>query len=465
MHTLPRFALTLFLLPLMVSSAAARPADHPVAEQQALDLVKGAISLRSVNGPGNQTRQVAELFKRALTDGGFSETDIVITPYKETAYLIAQWHGSDPHLKPLVISGHMDVVEAKPADWQRDPFTPVIANGLLYGRGASDMKLDLAVTVASIIELKRQGYKPRRDVIVEFSGDEETDMETSETIAKQLSNAEMVLNMDGTGGTLDKDGHPLYFNWQGAEKFFADFDLTVVNPGGHSSAPRADNAIYQLAGALLRIGEYQFKPELNEITRSYFTEAARYEDPQTASAMRAFAADPTDSEAIAVLRANPSMVGRIGTTCVATMISGGHAYNALPQRATAAVDCRVFPGHTREEIQAELERVVDSSLVQFNDVSGNSVATDPSPVRADLTAAITKAIRLYYPNVPVIPTMSAGASDSQFFRHANVSSYGISPLFIKPTDHFSHGLNERIPIDNIKPSIGYLVLLVSSLSK
>jgi carboxypeptidase PM20D1 len=457
-----------FVLTLLLSgslSAVASPAAHPIAEQQALELAQKAISFRSVNGPENQTQQVAELFKQALVAGGFAASDVVITPYKETSYLIARWHGRDPKLKPLVISGHMDVVEAKPADWQRDPFTPVIENGMLFGRGASDMKLDAALTVAAVIELKRAGYKPRRDIIVEFSGDEETDMETSELIAKELSNAEMVLNMDGTGGVLDKDGHPLYFNYQGAEKAFADFDLLVTNPGGHSSAPRDENAIYQLAAALLRIGAYKFTPELNDITRTYFTEAARYEDEKTGAAMRAFAADPTDAAAISTLRANSAMIGRTGTTCVATMVSGGHAYNALPQRATAAIDCRVFPGHSRQEIQAELERAVAAPMVQFTDVSGNSVATPASPLRTDVVSAVTKAIRLSYPAIPVFPTMSAGASDSQFFRHLNVPSYGISPLFIKASDHFSHGLNERIPVDNVKPSIVYLLSLVTDLSK
>jgi carboxypeptidase PM20D1 len=456
------------LLSLLVSaclSAVAKPADHSTAEQQAVDLAQKAIRLRSVNGPGNQTQQVAELFKQALMTGGFAESDIVIKPYKETSYLVARWRGRDPKLKPLVISGHMDVVEAKPADWQRDPFQPVIESGMLFGRGASDMKLDLALTISSVIELKREGFQPRRDIIVEFSGDEETDMETSELLAKELSNAEMVLNMDGTGGVLDKEGHPLYFSYQGAEKAFADFDLVVTNPGGHSSAPREDNAIYELAGALLRIGAYKFTPELNDITRTYFAEAARYEDEKTGAAMRAFAADPADAAAIAVLRANASMVGRIGTTCVATMVNAGHAYNALPQRATAAIDCRVFPGHSRQEIQSELERVVAAPPVRFTDVSGNSVATPASPLRADVVSAITKAIRISYPGIPVIPTMSAGASDSQFFRHLNVPSYGISPLFLKTSDHFSHGLNERIPVDNVKPSIVYLLSLLTDLSK
>jgi acetylornithine deacetylase/succinyl-diaminopimelate desuccinylase-like protein len=437
---------------------------HPRAEQQALELAKQAIALRSVRGPGNQTPQVAALFKSALVAGGFPERDITITPIDDTAYLIARWPGSNPKLKPLVISGHMDVVEAIPADWQRDPFTPVIENGLLFGRGASDMKLDDTLVIAALLELKRQGYKPRREIILEFSGDEETTMKTSAIIAKELSNADLVLNVDGGGGLLDKDGKPVYLTWEGAEKMDVDFELTVTNPGGHSSAPREDNAITRLAAALVKIGAYKFKPELNDISRAYFTEAARFEQPEIAAAMREFAADPGDAHAAAVLRANPSYIGRIGTTCVATRLSGGHALNALPQRATANIDCRIFPGHTPAEIMAELETVAADPAVQFKDVTVGSVATDASPIRQDLVSAVTKAIRLGYPGVPVFPSMSSGASDSMWFRHENVSSYGVSPMFMKTTDHFSHGLNERAPVDDIAPSIAYLLSLVTDLS-
>ena len=308
--------LTAMCLPVALYAA---PAPHTQANEQALSLVKQAIALRSVRGPGNQTPAVAALFKSALLAGGFSQAEVTITPIDDTAYLIARWPGSNSKLKPLVISGHMDVVEAKPADWQRDPFTAVTENGFLFGRGASDMKFADTLAIAALVELKRRGYRPKRDIVIEFSGDEETTMKTSALVANQLANAELVLNIDGAGGMLDKDGKPEYFTWQGAEKTYADFELTVTNAGGHSSAPHGDNAISQLSAGLVKIGNYRFKPELNDITRGYFTEAARYEEPQTAAAMRAFVADPGDAQASAVLRDNPSFVGRIGTTCVATL--------------------------------------------------------------------------------------------------------------------------------------------------
>jgi acetylornithine deacetylase/succinyl-diaminopimelate desuccinylase-like protein len=450
----------------VAASAGAAPVAHPQAEAQALNLAEKAIALRSVAGPGNQTPQVAALYKAALVAGGFADSAVTITPVDDTAYLIARWPGSDPSLKPLVISGHMDVVEAKPADWQRDPFTPVVENGYLFGRGATDMKLDGTLAIASLVELMHEGYKPRRTIIIEFSGDEETAMKTSAIIADRLSDSELVLNIDGGGGTLDETtGLPLYFTWQGAEKTYADFELTVTNPGGHSSAPRAVNAIDQLAAALVRIGDYHFKPELNDLTKTYFINAARYESPKTAAAMRAFAADPTDQSAIAVLRADPSYVGEIGTTCVATMISGGHALNALPQRATANINCRIFPGHKPADIMAQLRGVVAEPAVSFKDVTVGTVATDASPMRPDFIAAVTKAMADVYPGVPVFPSQSSGASDSMWFRYHNVPSYGASPMFTKDSEDFSHGLNERAPVKNIPPGVRYYLDLLTTLSQ
>ena len=448
------------------SAQAATPPHHPAAEAQALDLAEKAIALRSVRGPGNQTPQVAELYKAALTQGGFADQDVTITPVDDTAYLIARWPGSDLKLKPLVISGHMDVVEAKPADWQRDPFTPVVENGYLFGRGATDMKLDGTLAIASLIELKREGYKPRRTLIIEFSGDEETTMKTSAIIADKLSSADLVLNIDGGGGVLDETtGAPAYFTWQGAEKTYADFQLTVTNAGGHSSEPRRDNAIDRLAQALIQIQAHQLTPEVNELTRAYFVEAAKFEPPETAAAMRAFAADPTDKAAIATLSANPAMVGKIGTTCVVTMISGGHALNALPQRAEANINCRIFPGHQPAAIMAELQEAAADPAVSFKDVTVGSVASDASPMRTDFVAAVKTGLASVYPGVPVFPAMSSGASDSMWFRYHGVPSYGASPVFIKDSEDFSHGLNERTPIANIPPAIDYYLSVVEALSR
>jgi acetylornithine deacetylase/succinyl-diaminopimelate desuccinylase-like protein len=291
-------------------------------------------------------------------------------------------------------------------------------------------------------------------------------MKTSEIIADKLKGADLVLNIDGGGGTLDEaSGKPEYFTWQGAEKTYADFELTVTNPGGHSSEPRKLNAINELAAALVRIGNYQFRPEVNALTRVSLNETAKYEDAKTGAAMRAFAADPTDQAAIAVLTANPATVGRIGTTCVATMISGGHALNALPARASANINCRIFPGHSLPQIMAELAKVADDPAIRFTDVTVGSVATDASPMRPDFIAAVEKGMAKIHPGVPVFPSMASGASDSMWFRSRGVPSYSASPVFIKDSDDMAHGLNERIPLANITPAITYYLSVLTDLSK
>lgn len=441
---------------------------HPAAEAQVLDLSQRLIALRSVRGPGNETGKALGVVKTALVAGGWQDGEVEVVPVDDTAYMIATWPGSDHSLKPLVISGHMDVVEADPKDWTRDPFTPVIEDGILYGRGASDMKFDAALATSALIELRRQGYKPKRTIILQFSGDEETTMKTSKIIAERLKNAELVINIDGGGGTLDEaTGKPLYWTWQGAEKTYVDYQLEVTNPGGHSSAPRPVNAITQMSHALGKIGAYRFKPELSPLTKEYFVKAAQFEsDPKLAAAMRAFAANPNDEAALAVLRANPAYVGKVGTTCVATMIHGGHAQNALPQRVTANVNCRVFPGHTREEIRDELARVVGDDAVKITDVSGNDTTMSPaSPMRADFVEAVAKAIGKPYPGIAIVPSMASGATDSMWYRALGVPAYGASPTFSKDSEDFAHGLNERVRLSNIRPGLTYFLSLFTDLSK
>ncbi|KTT69207.1 M20/M25/M40 family metallo-hydrolase [Sphingomonas endophytica] len=450
------------LLAPVAAQAATRDA---AAEAQALEIAKRAIAFRSVAGPGNATEKLDDYIKSVLVAGGFPAADITITPVDDTAYLVARWRGSDPKAKPLVISGHLDVVEAKPSDWQRDPFTAVVENGYLYGRGATDMKLDAAMATAALIQMRKAGYTPRRDIVLAFSGDEETRMKTSALIAEQLKNADLVLNIDGGGGRLGEDGKPQFFTWNGAEKTYADFELTVTNPGGHSSAPRPQNAIVQLSEALARIGHYRFTPQVSELTRTFFREAAKQKSGELAAAMRAFAADPADQKAIAVLAADPAYVGQIGTTCVPTMVSGGHALNALPQRATANINCRIFPGVKPAAVMETLKQVAAEPAVTIRDVTEGSVPNDASPMRADFVAAVTRAMAKVRPGVPVFPSMSAGASDSMWFRYHHVPSYGASPIFIKESDDFSHGLNERTPVDNIAPGLDYYRSLFTDLSK
>ena len=437
------------------------------AEVQVLDLSQKAIALRSVRGEGNQTGEVAALFRDALLAVGWSSSDIEIVPVDDTAYLIATWTGRDPSLGPIVISAHMDVVEAKPEDWERDPFTPVIENGYLYGRGASDTKFDAVQALVALIELRKQGFKPKRSIVIAYSGDEETTMVTSKIIAERLRNARLVLNVDGASGALDQEsGKPAYWSWQGAEKTYGDFKLEVTNPGGHSSTPRDENAIAQLSAALARIGAYRFTPELNDITGDYFSKAADFEsDPLLAAAMRAFAKDPTDKAAIAVLRGNPATIGDIGTTCVPTMVEGGHALNALPQRATGYVNCRIFPGHSKASIIEELKQVAAEPALTIEE--GNPeyvVEADASPYDKAFVDAATRAVHKAFGNVPIIASQASGASDSMWYRALGVPSYGASGTFMKDSDDYSHGLNERVPIDDIGRSISYYQALLTDLA-
>lgn len=452
----------------LASPALAKPAASPEAVAQTLDLAKQLIAIRSVAGPDNKTGDALQVVKRALMAAGWADADVRITGHRDTAFMIATWQGSDPKLKPLVISGHMDVVEAKPSDWVRDPFTPVVEDGILYGRGASDMKFDAALATSTLIDMRKKGYKPRRSIVLQFSGDEETTMSTSRVIAQELKNAELVINVDGGGGTYSEaDAKPLYWTWQGAEKTYDDYQIEVTNPGGHSSAPRAENAIVQLSQALAKVGAYHFKPELSPLTKAYFEKAAAFEgDPKLAAAMRAFAANPEDEQAAATLRTSPTYVGKIGTTCVPTMIAGGHAQNALPQRATANVNCRVFPGHNREEIRKEIERVIDMPMVKVTAISGeDSISSPTSPMRPDFIAAAEKAIHSVYPGIAIIPSQTSGATDSMWYRALGVPSYGASPVFSKDSEEFAHGLNERVRLSNIPPAIAYYRSLFTDLSK
>jgi len=446
-------------------SSPALAGANPAAEAQTLDLLKHAIAFRTVQGPGNQTPQFAAYLKDQLVAGGFAPDDVTITPVDDTAFLVARYRGSDPKLKPLLLSGHMDVVEAKPADWQRDPFTPVIENGYIYGRGATDMKFADAELIATLVDLKRQKFTPKRDVLLVLSGDEETTMKTTQLLAAKFPDAYMLLNADGGGGSLSEDGKPQYFILEGAEKAYGDYTLTITNPGGHSSAPRKENAIYEMAAVLTRIGQHQFTPQLNEITKAYFLAAADRADPRTAAAMRAFAADPTNKDAIATLTADPEEVGHIGTTCVATMVDGGHALNALPQRVTANINCRIFPGTSFQQVQDELTRVAAEPKLQIQFIDVGTTASPASPMRKDVTDAVRAGLDLAYKGVPIVPGQASGASDSMWFRVRGVPSYGVAPIFIKDSDDFSHGLNERTQLFNIAPGVAYWKIVIQRLSK
>ena len=443
-------AIATFACLLASGAAQARPSASDAA--LAKDVLKRSISMRTVAGQG-QVPALAAYYAGVLKDAGFADGDIEITPMGETATLAVTLKGRDPKLKPIALLGHMDVVEAKAADWDRDPFVPVEENGYIFGRGSEDNKYDIAMMVAALARLKREGYAPRRSIILLLSGDEETAMVTTRALASKYRGVEMVLNGDGGGGTLGEDGKANYYALQAGEKTYADFTIEYTNPGGHSSRPGKLNAIYQLAGALERIGAYRFPAQSNELTRAALSIAATKVSPDLADAMRRFVKDPNDQQAAATIASDPEYVGQVGTTCVTTMVNGGHAQNALPQRAVANVNCRIFPGVSVESVRETIVRVINDPSATVK-VDGDPVASDASPLRPDLMKAVTRAVQTRYPGVPVIPAMSAGATDSVHFRALGVPSYGVASLFSKPSDSYAHGLNERVPVAGIGDAVG-----------
>ena len=436
----------------------AKPADPAAAKQILMD----SVAIPTVAGRG-KVPELAAYYKKVLTAAGFADGDIVITPIGETATFAATLKGSTD-AKPILMLGHMDVVEADAKDWTRDPFVPVEEDGYIFGRGSEDNKFDVAMMVATMAQLKKDGFKPKRTIILLLSGDEETAMVTTRALAAKYKGAEMALNGDGGGGLIGEDGTAQYYGLQAGEKTYADFTLEVTNPGGHSSRPGPINAIVQLSNALAKVGAYHFKPQQNELTRAGMPIVADQVGGDIGAALKAFAADPADASAIAAITADPEYVGQIGTTCVPTLVNGGHAENALPQRATANINCRIFPGVPVAAVRAELEKVIADPAVTVKD-DPDATASDASPLRGDVVAAVTKAVHARFPGIPIIPSMSAGATDSLHFRAVGVPSYGVAGLFSKASDSFAHGLNERVPVDAIPGALAHWDSLLRDLSK
>ena len=335
-------------------------------------------------------KYLADRFRQA----GFAESDVHILPVGETASLVVRYRGDGRGGKPILLLAHMDVVTAKPEEWERDPFTLIEENGFFYGRGVIDNKQGVAVLTTTFLRLKKEGFVPSRDLIIAFSGDEETGMETTNDLAtthRALTDAEYALNSDDGGGLLSDDGAAQYLDLVGAEKISAAFELTVRNPGGHSSIPRADNAIYELADVLKRVQAYRFPVMTNEWTLGSFKAVGARTPGPLGDAMKRFAANPKDEAAAETLANSPQDVGKTRTTCVATMLKGGHASNALAQTATATVSCRIFPGTPVTDVQATLQKVagdkVDDSLSRSYSACRGVAATERCDRRSDESRA------------------------------------------------------------------------------
>lgn len=422
-----------------------------------------SIAFKTAEGNG-QVPAYAAYLAGVLKEAGFPDRDIQIVPVGETAILMVTWKGSGG-AAPIVLNGHMDVVAANPADWTRDPFTPVEEDGYIYGRGSEDNKYDVAVMVATLAKLKREGFKPKRTILLALSGDEETDMLTSRELAKRLvaANAGLVLNGDSGGGALSTDGKPMLFTVQAAEKSYVDFDLTFTDPGGHSSTPTVTNPLYRLAHALVRLEAYKFPNQINEITRGSLAVTAKEVGGDVGAAMTRYIADPTDSAAADIIASRPEYVGQVRTTCVATQAAAGHATNALPQRATANINCRIYPGTSIETVKETLSKVIADGFGVLT-IKGDPAAAPASPLNKQVMAAVEKAVHSRFPNVQIVPGMSNGATDSYHFRAAGIPSYGVSSLFMRSEDSFAHGLNERVPVDGIDKAVEYYNILIRALA-
>ncbi len=450
---------------LLLSATGVHAADVEVPPQTvatATEILATSIGYRTVEGQGRVPAYAAYI-AGLLESGGFADADVEVQAYGGTAALVARYRGTGGK-RPLLISAHMDVVEAKPEDWTRDPFTMVTEGGYLFGRGVLDNKFDLSMIVATQLRLKSEKFVPNRDLVLVLSGDEETEMLTTRKLSSQFSDADLVLNGDGGGGILAEDGRALAFNLQAAEKTYASYTITITNPGGHSSRPRADNAIYELSGALQKLAAHQFAPQHNELTREFFRKTGEQTDGTLGSAMRRFADDPNDATAAATISGHAEYVGNVRTTCVATQLLAGHAENALPQRAMATVNCRIFPGVPVANVGAELASVIGNPQAVVATLD-DPVSSDASPLRDDVLLAVRKAVDRRFPGLPIIPQMSSGATDSLHFRAAGIPSYGVSGIFMKPSDDFAHGLDERVPVAAIEGDLDHWYVLLTELSR
>jgi len=443
-------------------SLGATPAPDEAQTAHARDLMGRMIAIRSVAGRG-QVPHVAEMIAAELAAGGFRPDEIEIIPVGETVALIARFPGTGKG-KPVVLSAHMDVVDARPEDWERDPYTMIEENGFLYGRGSIDNKFDLSVLVSTLARLRREGSQPQRDILLALSGDEESTMLSTRVVAERIGNPEFVLVADGEINSVKPDGTPLAFRVQAAEKTFASFRVATRNPGGHSSKPREDNAIYQLAHALVRIEQHAFPVLISPLTQAYMREMGALGQDEAAAAMRALGKNPDDAAARDWLNARPAYASMLRTTCVATLLEGGHAENALPQSATATVNCRILPGTRIDDVQAELARVVADPGVTVTLVERYPDAP-ASPLRPDVMAALRTAVDTFEPGLPIVPMLALGASDGLYFRARGIPSYALLSAFMPEADYFAHGLNERVPVAAIGPALRFWDTLIRAIAR
>jgi len=450
------------LLAVIVAPAIAQTPE----QRQLRDIYKELVEINTTDSVGSCT-QAAEALKARLKAGGIPESDLqVIVPPggPKKGNLVARYRGTGAK-KPIMLLGHLDVVEAKREDWARDPFKLVEENGYFYARGASDDKSMVAVLVANLIRYQREGYRPERDLILAATCDEELIPSKFSGIEYLLENhrnlidAEFALN-EGASGLLDDKGGYVRMGIQAGEKVFQTYQLEVTNPGGHSSLPVKENAIYHLAGGLARLGAFDFPFKLTDTTRLYFERMSKIEKGPIAADMAAILRNPRDPQAIARLSSSTAFNNAtVRTTCVATMVEAGHATNALPQRARAIVNCRILPGESVDEVTRTLVRVLADDKIKLTPTH-QAVLSPPPPLTREILGPAEKVSTELWPGVPLVPTMSTGATDGRFTNNAGIPTYGLNGMFRDPDGSGVHGLNERIRVRSLYEGHEYLYRVV-----
>jgi acetylornithine deacetylase/succinyl-diaminopimelate desuccinylase-like protein len=431
---------------LFSASAAAQPA--PAADRAlAREILEELVEIPTTQEDG--TARAAQAIAARLLAAGFPKEDIhIITSDTNVANVVARFRGRNPRAPSVLLMAHIDVVPARREDWSVDPFTFLEREGWFYGRGATDNKAGVAMLVANLITSRRAGWQPARDILVVLTGDEETAQRGIQTLLskhRELLNAEIAFNTDGGGVTL-RDGRPAIFEVQASEKIYADYQLEVTDAGGHSSLVRPDNPIYTLAAALSRIGEHQFPLHVNDVTRMFLERSAATESGQTAIDMRAVAAVPPDLPAAARLSRSPFYNAQLRTTCVATKVEAGHANNALPQLARAVINCRILPGLPGADVEAVLRRLAGDTVKVS--VLEAPIASPPSTLTPALLSRLEPLVAKYWPTIPVIPLMQAGATDGMYTRSHGIPTYGVSAIDSNPDDVRAHGKDERVGVES-----------------
>ncbi|NNE37738.1 MAG: M20/M25/M40 family metallo-hydrolase [Gammaproteobacteria bacterium] len=454
----------LFLLFGFIGSLPAQTTE--INHARALNIYRNIISFRTAAGH-DMVPEMTSYLSGEFTRAGFSDDDINILPVNDTAALVVRYQGDGTSgKKPILFLAHMDVVDATPDEWTHEPFVLNEDDTYFHGRGTSDNKYGVMNLTQSFIRLKRQGFVPNRDLLLVFSGDEETTQATTNMLVndyRDLIDAEFAINSDSGGGSLDETGMPLAYHYQAAEKTYATFEITATNPGGHSARPRLDNAIYELAEAILKIKSFEFPAMSNAIVRESLRAEGKQMGGAFGDALVAYADNPKDQQAIQTILANDDYDQSIRTTCVATLLRGGQVENALPQSATVTVNCRIFPGTRVKEIQDTLVRVIDNpalKIVPLDDYF-SSPASEP---RDDVVNAIASAVHKRYPGMQLVASMSSGYTDARVFRRAGIPTFGASAKITGPGSSNAHGINERFPSKAFYDGLDHWIQIIQTLA-